>query len=170
MTLARFRRNPLSPFLCFLSSTLKTEASGYSEAHFTTYRITRRYNQNDISKSYHSYCLSNRDVTAYSPPHSFSLFAYSKLCVFPHSTSPLTRWLRQTVTQNSGRAIAQAVSRRLPTAAARVRYQFRSCGICGGYSGSVVGFIGVLRFHGMLHTNISSRGGTKVSVALRISS
>jgi hypothetical protein len=30
-----------------------------------------------------------------------------------------------------GRAIAQAVSRRLPTAAARVRVQVRSCGICG---------------------------------------
>jgi hypothetical protein len=30
-----------------------------------------------------------------------------------------------------GRTIAQAVSRRLPTAAARVRSQFRSCWICG---------------------------------------
>jgi hypothetical protein len=30
------------------------------------------------------------------------------------------------------RAIAQAVSRRLPTAAAGVRVQVRSCGICGG--------------------------------------
>jgi hypothetical protein len=30
-----------------------------------------------------------------------------------------------------GRAIAQAVSRRPPTAAARVRTQVKSCGICG---------------------------------------
>jgi hypothetical protein len=34
-----------------------------------------------------------------------------------------------------GRAIAHAVGRRLPTAAARVRAQVRSCGICGGQSG-----------------------------------
>jgi hypothetical protein len=45
-----------------------------------------------------------------------------------------------------GRATAQAVSRRLPTAAARVRYQFRSCGICGGQSGAWAGFLRVLWF------------------------
>jgi hypothetical protein len=41
-----------------------------------------------------------------------------------------------------GRAIAQAVSRWLPTAAARVW----SCGICGGQSGAGAGFLRVLRF------------------------
>jgi hypothetical protein len=41
-----------------------------------------------------------------------------------------------------GRATAQAVSRRLPTAAARVR----SCGICGGQTGAGAGFLRVLRF------------------------
>jgi hypothetical protein len=45
-----------------------------------------------------------------------------------------------------GRAIAQAVSRRLPTAAAQVRVRDRSCGICGGQSGAEVGFLRVLRF------------------------
>jgi hypothetical protein len=40
------------------------------------------------------------------------------------------------------RAVAQAVSRRLPTAAARVR----SCGSCGGQSGTGAGFLRVLRF------------------------
>jgi hypothetical protein len=38
------------------------------------------------------------------------------------------------------------VSRRLPTAAARVRAQVRSCGICGGRSGAGAGFLRVLRF------------------------
>jgi hypothetical protein len=33
------------------------------------------------------------------------------------------------LTSAEGRAIAHAVSRRLPTAAARVRAQFRTCGI-----------------------------------------
>jgi hypothetical protein len=45
-----------------------------------------------------------------------------------------------------GRAIVQAVSRRLPTAAARIRSQVRSCGICGGRSGIGAGFLRVLRF------------------------
>jgi hypothetical protein len=46
----------------------------------------------------------------------------------------------------TGRAIAQAVSRRLPTAAARVRSQVRSCGICGGQSGTEADFLRVLQF------------------------
>jgi hypothetical protein len=45
-----------------------------------------------------------------------------------------------------GRDIAQAVSRWLPTAAARVKAQVRSCGICGGQSGTVASFPRVLRF------------------------
>jgi hypothetical protein len=40
-----------------------------------------------------------------------------------------------------GRAIAQTVGRRFPTAAARVRSQVRSCGICGGQSGIGAGFL-----------------------------
>jgi hypothetical protein len=45
-----------------------------------------------------------------------------------------------------GRAIAQAVSRWLPTAAARVRAPVWSCRICGGQSGAGAGFLRVLRF------------------------
>jgi hypothetical protein len=52
---------------------------------------------------------------------------------------------KESLTKHS-RAIAQAVSRRLPTAAARVRAQVRSCGICGGQSGTEAGFLRVLRF------------------------
>jgi hypothetical protein len=45
-----------------------------------------------------------------------------------------------------GRAIAQAVSRWLPTAAARVRARVWSSGICGGQSGAGTVFLRVLRF------------------------
>jgi hypothetical protein len=45
-----------------------------------------------------------------------------------------------------GRATAQAVSRRLPTAEARVRAQVRSCGICGGQNCAGACFLRVLRF------------------------
>jgi hypothetical protein len=44
------------------------------------------------------------------------------------------------------RAISQVVSRRLPTAAARVRVQVRSCGIYGGQSGTGACFLRVLWF------------------------
>jgi hypothetical protein len=45
-----------------------------------------------------------------------------------------------------GRAVSLAVSRRIPTAAAKVRARVRSCGICGGRSDTVAGFLRVLRF------------------------
>jgi hypothetical protein len=44
-----------------------------------------------------------------------------------------------------GRAVAQALSRWLPTAAVRVRVR-AACGICGGQSGTGAGFLRVLRF------------------------
>jgi hypothetical protein len=50
------------------------------------------------------------------------------------------------VVNHNGRAIAQAVSRRFPTATARARAQIRSCGICGGQSGTGAGYLRVLRF------------------------
>jgi hypothetical protein len=50
------------------------------------------------------------------------------------------------ISHKEGRAIAQAVSRWLPTAVARVRARVWSCGICGAQSSAGVGFLRVLRF------------------------
>jgi hypothetical protein len=47
---------------------------------------------------------------------------------------------------SKGRAIAQAVSRWLPTAAACVRARVWSSGICGGQNCAGAGFLRVLRF------------------------
>jgi hypothetical protein len=44
-----------------------------------------------------------------------------------------------------GRAIAQAVSRWLPTAVARVQTRVKSCVICGGHSVTEADFLRVLR-------------------------
>jgi hypothetical protein len=46
----------------------------------------------------------------------------------------------------TGRAIAESVSRWLPTATARVQSRFWSSGICGGQSGAGAGFLRVFRF------------------------
>jgi hypothetical protein len=50
------------------------------------------------------------------------------------------------LTEMIGRAIAHAVSRWLPTSAARVRARACSSGICGGQSGAGAGFLRVLQF------------------------
>jgi hypothetical protein len=47
---------------------------------------------------------------------------------------------------NPGRAIAQAVSRWLPTTAVRGSRQGRHVGFCGGQSRAGAGFLRVLRF------------------------
>jgi hypothetical protein len=47
---------------------------------------------------------------------------------------------------SQGRAITQAVSRWLPTAAARVRSRVSSSEICGGHSGAGASFLRVFRF------------------------
>jgi hypothetical protein len=54
-----------------------------------------------------------------------------------------TRWWKR---KWRGRALAQAVGRRLPTAEARVRAQIRSCGIFSGQSGAREGFLRILLF------------------------
>jgi hypothetical protein len=71
------------------------------------------------------------------------------------ATDGIRRCLRQYRNSYLGRAVAQAVSRWLPTAAARVRVR-AACGVCGGQSGTGAGFLQVFRFplpiiHQFLH-------------------
>jgi hypothetical protein len=48
--------------------------------------------------------------------------------------------VHELLSNNRGRAVAQAVSRWLPTAAARVRVR-AACGVCGGQSGTGAGLL-----------------------------
>jgi hypothetical protein len=57
-------------------------------------------------------------------------FAYVRIQLFGNETN---KW-------KFGRAMAQAVSRRPPTAEARFRSRVSPCGICGGQSGTGTGF------------------------------
>jgi hypothetical protein len=60
-----------------------------------------------------------------------------------------------TIMPNLGRAIAQAVSRRFPTAAARIGAQVALGGICGGPGGTGAGFLRVLRLPFPIHIPIA---------------
>jgi hypothetical protein len=53
-------------------------------------------------------------------------------------------------------------SHRLPTAAARVRAQVKSCGVYGGQSGTGAGFLRVLGFFLPIVPHLSSSGAGKI--------
>jgi hypothetical protein len=61
-----------------------------------------------------------------------------------HSKEDQYKWWN--IYMTLGRAIAEAVSFWLPTAAARVWTQVKPCGICGGQSSTGAGFLQVLLF------------------------
>jgi hypothetical protein len=79
-------------------------------------------------------CLSGYLSTSL-PPVESKLFPNRQACIYGPQVSGM-----------AGRAIAEAVSRWLPTAAARVQSRVWSSGICGGQSGVRAGFLRVLRF------------------------
>jgi hypothetical protein len=71
----------------------------------------------------------------------------ARRCVLTRrSRELLTSEVNSSAKHRHGRAIAQAVSRWLPTAADRVRARLWSSGICGGQSDAGAGFLRVLRF------------------------
>jgi hypothetical protein len=74
-----------------------------------------------------------------------------KVCTYMIGTN-----LKLTSNFLSGRAMTQAVSRRLFTAEARVRSRVTQFGICGGQSGTGTGFSRVLRFSSVNFIQLSN--------------
>jgi hypothetical protein len=73
------------------------------------------------------------------------LFYTYDICIWPPAL--LLSFLFFITTKNKfGRTVVQAVSRRLPTAATRLRSQARSCGFCDGQSGNGMSYLGMLQF------------------------
>jgi hypothetical protein len=69
---------------------------------------------------------------------------------------------RKNEDQPQGRALAQAVSRWLPTVAARVPSRVWSSGICGGQSGAGAGVPCQSSFHQILHHHNHPGQATRV--------
>jgi hypothetical protein len=74
------------------------------------------------------------------------LYIYIYIYLLPLISSLCAVKSPENIVVEQGLAVAQAVSRWLPTAAARVRV-WAACGVCGGQSGTAVCFLLVLRFH-----------------------
>jgi hypothetical protein len=90
------------------------------------------------------YCSKTNEPTSWIKDISRKSRSWPEFLTLLIRPKILLPFSQQAVTD--GRAIAQAVSRWLPTAAARVRARVWSSGICGGQSGAEAGFLRVLRF------------------------
>jgi hypothetical protein len=80
-------------------------------------------------------CIDPLTLRRASPVHKYICLSFCR-CHTSHD---------RTVNRADGRAVSQAVSLWLPTAAARVRV-WVACGVCGGQSGTGAGFLRVFRF------------------------
>jgi hypothetical protein len=92
-------------------------------------------------------------------------FSRRKGCVWndlQQNADTYCRYVKILIIISKGRAIPEAVTRRLTTTAARARPEVKSCGICGGQSGIEFGFPCQFSFHRLLHTHhhLSSGAGT----------
>jgi hypothetical protein len=72
--------------------------------------------------------------------------AYTESVIQAFDVRQLSQKTRFKLNTDVGRATAQAVSRRLSMAAARVRSRVRSCGNCDGQSGTGAGLLRLILF------------------------
>jgi hypothetical protein len=111
--------------------------------------LNQTLNGRTSSVTCHSKIIYKHKVWSYSSRSVDGIYNY--LSIDTQSIGPLGKGIspsqgRYLHTEQVGRAITQAVSTWLPTAAARVRTRVWSCWICGGQSGAGAGFLRILRF------------------------
>jgi hypothetical protein len=106
----------------------------------TTLSVSRLYSVHDAMINEYWLVGAIRIKTAYDPAWDGTRAAAVEIRL-------LTAWTMERPNYTLlGRAIDQAVGRRLPTSSARVGAQVRSCGIYDGQSGTGAGFIRVRQF------------------------
>jgi hypothetical protein len=103
-----------------------------------TYQFSILKNETLCSSGRHSYLTKPQSKL------SSTVYLHTVISVRKYTIYMLPRYMHGHLLQFQGRDIAQAVSRRLSTVAARVRARVRSCGVCGGQSGTEAGFFRVL--------------------------
>jgi hypothetical protein len=135
---------PASIYIIQEALTLKTEAVCSPDTLVPSYHITRCHNPEDHSRNLHGrgYMKCNTEKWHFL---GGNVFMAPRRLVYRGRDSKATIFRSRHVVRkckHNDRAMAQAVSRRLPTTAARVRARVRS----GGQSGTGAGFLRVLRF------------------------
>jgi hypothetical protein len=105
------------------------------EAHEDWHFVRFRNKETALFQGNSQTLKSNCDYDERCPPGHHNVYASTRLNGRRHYSSA---W--------KVRAIAQAVTRPLPTRAVRVRSQVKSCGVFGGQSGIEEGFLRVFRF------------------------
>jgi hypothetical protein len=136
---------------------MKFHPSSKMQAKFI---LVGRESGRDVGTSYMPYCMLNTfdgltkwsrqtppaDLMMWSEPKCLFTYYFCLTCMLGITEKSKLNTARTFTISRIGRAIAQAVSHRLPTAADQVRAQVRSYGICDGQSGTAAGFLRLLRF------------------------
>jgi hypothetical protein len=115
----------------------------YLVRHMIDKTLDNRYKR--TRKCYATSCVRRADMKLFGARVSYK-FRYRSNCdlLAMWELCPTSTKDRLCLSSMWGPAVAQAVSRWLPTAVAWVRVR-TACGVCGGQCGTTVGFLRVLR-------------------------
>jgi hypothetical protein len=118
-----------------------THACAWSPSTSLSYVLSRHSRMVGRYSKINNLCLVRTSLTPFNFYTTLYNFTYQSISNnLPHTLLPCQDGNIHTIYIQYGHAMAQAVSRRPPTAEARVRSRVNPCGICGGQSGTGTGF------------------------------